>query len=67
MTEPVIVLVMAAGYSRRFGEDKRWVRLHSGKTVIEQVLVHIADADLGARVALRTNLLSTRFLRWPEH
>jgi len=52
---PVIALLLAAGFSRRFGEDKRWVILHSGKPIIEQVLANIAAADLAANVVLRTD------------
>jgi len=50
-----IALVLAAGFSRRFGADKRWVILHSGKSIIEQVLSNITAAQLTANVVLRAD------------
>ena len=55
MKPSVTALVLAAGFSRRFGEDKRWVVLHSGKPIIEQVLANIAAAEIIANIALRTD------------
>jgi molybdenum cofactor cytidylyltransferase len=48
-------LVLAAGAARRFGRDKRWVRLAGGRLMIDQVLEHIAAAGLAARVVLRAD------------
>lgn len=55
MMKPVVALVLAAGFSRRFGEDKRWTVLRSGKPMIEQVLAHIAAAQISAYVVLRAD------------
>ena len=55
MTPPAIALVLAAGFSRRFGEDKRWTVLRSGKPMIEQVLAQIAAAQIPAHVVLRAD------------
>ncbi|WP_187775868.1 nucleotidyltransferase family protein [Salinicola corii] len=38
----VMALVMAAGVSRRFGEDKRRVRLKDGRTLLETTLTMVA-------------------------
>jgi molybdenum cofactor cytidylyltransferase len=55
MPHSITALVMAAGLSRRFGRDKRRVVLHSGNTLIEQVVKNIAAAQLAVRVVLRSD------------
>jgi molybdenum cofactor cytidylyltransferase len=55
MSHSITALVMAAGVARRFGRDKRWVVLHSGSTMIEQVVKNIAAAQLVVRVVLRSD------------
>lgn len=55
MSQSVLALILAAGSARRFGEDKRWVILPAGKSMIEQVLAQIAAAPLLARVVLRVD------------
>ncbi|MET0378670.1 MAG: nucleotidyltransferase family protein [Spongiibacteraceae bacterium] len=48
-----IALVLAAGFARRFGSDKRLARLSDGTTVLETVITSIRAADLEVIVALR--------------
>lgn len=44
-SEPVVALVMAAGYSRRFGAaDKRQARLKNGRTLL---VASVANARRG--------------------
>lgn len=51
----VIALVLAAGSSRRFGSDKRRVRLGSDKTLLEQSLVAFSDADIPIYLCLSSS------------
>lgn len=57
-------LVLAAGFARRFGRDKRWVRLAGGRVMIEQVLARIEAAGLPARVVLRADDESRVTFSW---
>lgn len=50
---PPIALVLAAGFARRFGADKRSARLADGRTVLDTVLARIADANIAALPVLR--------------
>lgn len=50
----VVALVMAAGYSRRYGDtDKRQARLGDGKTLLATTLARIEQAFPQVRVAIR--------------
>ena len=60
-----IALVLAAGFARRFGRDKRWVRLAGGRAMIDQVLACIEAAGLPARVVLRADDESRTTHAWP--
>jgi molybdenum cofactor cytidylyltransferase len=44
MTEPVGAIILAAGFSRRFGSSKLLAGLSSGKTVFQQTVERIAEA-----------------------
>lgn len=46
-----LALVLAAGFSRRFGADKRLARLGDGRTVLESVVQAIEAAGLDCVVA----------------
>ena len=43
MTKPIGAIVLAAGYSKRFGDSKLLAQLHNGKTVVQQTLERIAE------------------------
>ncbi len=60
-----IALVLAAGPSRRFGRDKRFVQLGGGHTIIERVLAHIAKAGLVAKVVLASDDPKRLDYAWP--
>ena len=50
----VVALVMAAGYSRRYGEaDKRQERLADGRTLLATTVAHTEQAFSQVRVAIR--------------
>ncbi len=50
----VVALVMAAGYSRRYGDaDKRQARLADGRTLLATTVARIEQAFLQVRVAIR--------------
>jgi molybdenum cofactor cytidylyltransferase len=53
MSQPVGVLLLASGVSRRFGSDKRLALLPSGLTLLEHMLVIIDRAGLRCRVTVR--------------
>lgn len=50
----VVVLIMAAGASRRFGGDKRRARLPNGRTLLEQTLATVKASGLTYRLVLRS-------------
>lgn len=50
-----IALILAAGFSRRFGRDKRRVKLHGGRTLLEETLSRIRAANLDPRLVLRAD------------
>lgn len=50
----VVVLIMAAGASRRFGGDKRRARLSNGRTLLEQTLATVTASGLAYRLVLRS-------------
>lgn len=58
-------LVLAAGSARRFGRDKRWVRLAGGRVMIDEVLARIAAAGLPAKVVLRADDPARDEHPWP--
>jgi molybdenum cofactor cytidylyltransferase len=58
---PPIALVLAAGFSRRFGSDKRTALLPDGTRVLETVIARIEDAGLAVLPVLRVS----DFERWP--
>ncbi|MCC5901476.1 MAG: nucleotidyltransferase family protein [Halomonas sp.] len=49
----VIVIVMAAGQSRRFGSDKRAAKLSSGETLLSTTLLTIQKYFLHSRVVIK--------------
>ncbi len=53
MSQPVGVLLLASGASRRFGSDKRLALLPSGLTLLEHMLAMIDSAGLPCRVTVR--------------
>jgi molybdenum cofactor cytidylyltransferase len=54
MRKHIGVVILAAGQSRRFGEeDKRLVKLPNGKRVIEQTIANCQGGGLPVRVVLR--------------
>ena len=50
---PPLALVLAAGFARRFGADKRVALMPDGRTVLDTVLARIADAGIAALPVLR--------------
>lgn len=48
-----IILVMAAGQSRRFGSDKRQARLADGQTLLMTTLVRVMSCGVAWRLLLR--------------
>ncbi|QQK65174.1 nucleotidyltransferase family protein [Cobetia sp. cqz5-12] len=48
-----IILVMAAGQSRRFGSDKRQARLADGQTLLLATLSRVMSCEVGWRLLLR--------------
>lgn len=46
-------IILAAGSSRRFGDDKRKLTLDSGRTVLEETIHHTAQAVANVLVVLR--------------
>ncbi|MAY36695.1 MAG: CTP--molybdopterin cytidylyltransferase, partial [Spongiibacteraceae bacterium] len=53
MSQPVGVLLLASGASRRFGSDKRLALLPSGLTLLEHMLAIIDRAGLPCHVTVR--------------
>jgi molybdenum cofactor cytidylyltransferase len=49
----VVALVMAAGVSRRFGRDKRQVRLKDGRTLLETTLATVSTVYSRCRLITR--------------
>lgn len=49
------VLVLAAGFSRRFGSDKRLYRPAGGQSLLQLTLANVLAAELPCRVAIRTD------------
>ena len=52
------VVILAAGQSRRFGEDKRLQRLESGKTLLESTIRLYTDVFSRIVVTLRADDLT---------
>lgn len=59
MPSSPIALVLAAGFARRFGSDKRSARLADGRVVIDAVLQAIRGAGLDSVVAQNSEHLLT--------
>ena len=49
------VLLLAAGRSRRFGEDKRLAKLSNGKTVIQATIDQIRGSGLPLKICVASN------------
>lgn len=49
----IMVIVMAAGRSSRFGSDKRVVRLHNGETLLSSTLRAIQKSFSNSRVVIK--------------
>ncbi len=49
------VLLLAAGRSRRFGEDKRLAKLSNGKTVIQTTIDQIRGSGLPLKICVASN------------
>ncbi|MGB4247506.1 MAG: nucleotidyltransferase family protein [Pseudohongiellaceae bacterium] len=56
-TGTVGALILAAGFSRRFGDVKLRARLHNGNTVLAQTLARIAAATPNTLVVTRSDLV----------
>jgi len=52
-TGDVVALIMAAGVSRRFGSDKRQVRLDDGRTLLETTLATVSQVYSRCRLITR--------------
>jgi molybdenum cofactor cytidylyltransferase len=57
MTKPIGAIVLAAGYSKRFGDSKLLAQLHNGKTVVQQTLERIAEVFPQRLVITRPELI----------
>lgn len=64
-TGTVGALILAAGFSRRFGDVKLRAHLHSGNTVFAQTLARIAAATPNVVVVTRSDLVDV--VRATEH
>ena len=49
----VVVLIMAAGQSSRFGSDKRFAKLPNGSTMIEQVIQTVKQTRLDFKLVIK--------------
>ncbi|QOR37960.1 nucleotidyltransferase family protein [Billgrantia diversa] len=54
-----LALIMAAGYSRRFGSDKRLAQLADGRTLLATTLSAAMDAFEQVRVVVNTQVVPT--------
>ena len=64
MMHKTTALVMAAGFSRRFGSDKRLALLKSGQRIISETVNNIASAKLDYRIVIKpsdVDVFSTLF------
>lgn len=52
---PPLALILAAGFARRFGTDKRIALLHDGNTVLDTVIQRIRAAKLDVMPAIRAS------------
>lgn len=50
-----VALVLAAGFSRRFGRDKRRVQLRGGRTLLDEVLHRIESAGIDICLVVRAD------------
>ena len=57
MTKPIGAIVLAAGYSKRFGDSKLLAQLHNGNTVVQQTLERIAEVFPHRIVVTRPELM----------
>ena len=57
MTKPIGAIVLAAGFSKRFGDSKLLAQLHSGNTVVQQTLERIAEVFPHRIVVTRPELI----------
>ncbi len=58
MTKPVSAIVLAAGFSSRFGSSKLLAELSSGKTVFQQTVERIAEAFPELLVVTRPEMVT---------
>jgi molybdenum cofactor cytidylyltransferase len=57
MTKPIGAIVLAAGFSKRFGDSKLLAQLHNGNTVVQQTLERIAEIFPHRIVVTRPELM----------
>ena len=57
MTKPIGAIVLAAGFSKRFGDSKLLAQLHNGNTVVQQTLERIAEVFPHRIVVTRPELM----------
>ena len=59
----VVVLIMAAGESSRFGSDKRFAKLPNGKLMIEQVIQTVEQTCLDFKLVIKPSDLELGFFK----
>jgi molybdenum cofactor cytidylyltransferase len=63
----IVVLIMAAGQSSRFGSDKRFAKLPNGSTMIEQVIQTVKQTGLDFKLVIKPSDLELGFFKcFPE-
>jgi molybdenum cofactor cytidylyltransferase len=64
----IVVLIMAAGQSSRFGSDKRFARLANGSTMMEQVIQTVKQTRLDFKLVIKPSDLELGFFKsFPEN